>query len=107
MDICYYGDILGSLYMIVCVGLYGLIYCCLYIPIFGSLCGGVGIGRGRRGVGGRGVGERGRGGRGEGRRGEGGNGGRGRGRPGGCLGYVFIFIFMFYGLFCLIVCVCI
>ena len=94
MDICYYGDILGSLYMIVCVGLYGLTYCGLYIPIFGSLCGGVGIGRGRRGVGGRG---------------EGGNGGgeerRGRGRPGVCLGYVCIFIFMLYGLFCLILCV--
>ena len=94
MDICYYGDILGSLYMIVCVGLYGLIYCCLYIPIFGSLCGGVGIGRGRRGV--RGRDEEGNGG---------GDERRGRGRPGGCLGYVFIFIFMFYGLFCLIVCV--
>ena len=87
MDIFYYGFILDSLYRIVCVCLYGYLYGGLYAPIFGSLCS-------KRGRGGksRGVGETGAGGKrgGIGRRGEG-NGG----------GYVYIFIFGFYG--CLVV----
>ena len=60
-----------------------------YWDIFGGLCGGRGRGEERRGVGGRG-GEESRGG--EGTRGEnkGGEGGRGS-------GYVYSFIFRFYG----------